>query len=97
MHILQAQNIVHCASDDYYTHIFTDEGQDIMVSKVLKEYDELLQPFGFLRVHKSHLVNPRHVVRFVSKGGDHLVLSNGAKVPVSRRKKESVLEALRSS
>lgn len=96
MHVLPVFEIIRCESDDYYTHLFTSAGKNILVSKVLKEYDELLSPYGFLRVHKSHLVNPRHVERFVSRGGDHLVMRNGDKVPVSRRKKESVLEALRT-
>jgi two-component system LytT family response regulator len=54
----------------------------------LKEYDELLNDHGFLRVHKSHLVNKSCVVRYDREG--YLWLSDGSSVPVSRRNREKI-------
>lgn len=94
MHVVKVRDVVRCESDDYYTRIHLKEGKPIMVSKVLKEYEELFKPMGFIRVHKSHLVNIAYVKTFVRRGGDHLVLMNGEKVPVSRRRKDIVLAEL---
>jgi two-component system LytT family response regulator len=64
-------------------------------AKTLKEYDEILEGHHFLRVHKSHLVNPQHITQYDRSG--LLTLSDGSVVEVSRRKKEYVMEALRRS
>jgi len=62
------------------------------VSKVLKEYDELLSNHGFFRVHRSHLVNLQHIKRFEKQEGGYVVMSNGEKIPVSSRARERLLE-----
>jgi two-component system LytT family response regulator len=65
----------------------------MLVSKTLKEYEELLMGHGFIRVHKSHLINKKHVVNYTNDG--QLVLADQSKVEVSRRRKEEVMEALK--
>jgi two-component system, LytTR family, response regulator len=62
-------------------------------AKTLKEYDEILQSHHFMRVHKSHLVNPAYIESY-NKSGE-LLLSYGAKVEVARRKKEYVQDTLK--
>jgi two-component system LytT family response regulator len=64
-----------------------------MVSHTLKDYESILVDYGFIRVHKSHLVNMRYVTR-VDRDG-MLWLQNGDVVPVSRRRKEEVMQVLR--
>jgi two-component system LytT family response regulator len=62
-----------------------------MVSKSLKEYQEMLSDQGFFRVHKSYLINLAHILRFEKAEGGYVVMSNGDKVPVSSRKREELL------
>ncbi len=85
-------DIIHCASDGSYTVFEILDGQSIMVSRILKEYEALLSGSGFLRVHRSHLVNLRHIKRFDRQGGGQLVMSNGCEVPVSTTGRERLLE-----
>lgn len=65
-----------------------------MVSKTLREYDDLLTGFGFYRVHKSHLINLSHIRRFEKQDGGFIVLTNDLRIPVASRKRDEMLEML---
>jgi len=92
IYLLNTHDIIHCQSDDCYTFIESLNEDKIVVSKVLKEYDELLSNHGFIRVHRSHLVNLQHIKRFEKQEGGFVVMSNEQKVPVSSRARERLLE-----
>lgn len=66
----------------------------LVISKTLKETEETFQPYGFLRVHHSHLVNLQQVVRYVKSDGGFVEMSDGVQVPISRQRKEQILELL---
>lgn len=87
--------IIRLQADSNYTHIFLKDKKPFVSAKTLKEYDEILEGHHFLRVHKSHLVNPQHITQYDRSG--LLTLSDGSVVEVSRRKKEYVMDALRRS
>jgi two-component system LytT family response regulator len=87
-HFVLPADIVRCEGDDNYSRFYFRTGKPFLVSKTLKEYDELLNDHGFLRVHKSHLVNKSCVVRYDREG--YLWLSDGSSVPVSRRNREKI-------
>jgi two-component system LytT family response regulator len=63
-----------------------------MVSNTLKDYDEMLRDNGFFRVHKSFLINMRHINRFEKGDGGNVILENESRVPVASRKREELLE-----
>ena len=88
--ILRLEEIVHCESDLSYT-IFHTALQRIMISKTMGYYEELLEPYGFFRIHKSHLINLSHVLRIHKTEGGEAELSTGARVPISQRRKEEFL------
>lgn len=92
IYLTEVANIIFCESDGCYTRIYTNNGEKILISKPLKEYDELLRDAGFFRVHKSYLINLRHIKRFEKTEGGSIVLSNGHKLPVAMRKKEELLD-----
>jgi len=91
IYLLKVQELLYCRSDGAYTEFFTAGGQKIVVSKSLKEYQEMLNDQGFFRVHKSYLINLAHIVRFEKADGGFVVMSNNEKVPVSSRKREDLL------
>lgn len=91
IHLVDQDEIIFCQSDDCYTWIYTLKGDRILVSKTLKDYEDMLIDCGFYRVHKSYLVNLVHVVRFDKQDGGYVVLSNEHKVPVASRKKEELM------
>lgn len=96
IHLTKVQEIIRCESFKNYTEFFLENGNKLLVSKTLKEFDELLSDFGFLRVHQSHLVNINFITSYEKADGGYLRLADDSEVPVSKRKKEEVLELFNS-
>ncbi len=94
IHIVEVSDIVRCESDSSYTTFFLSDGQKILISKPLKEYDELLSSFHFFRVHQSHLVNMKYVKKFEKANGGFIVMRDGSNVPVSFRKKDALISTI---
>jgi two-component system LytT family response regulator len=92
IHLVEIQNITFCESDGCYTVVHLIDGGKIMISKTLREFDDMLSDSGFYRVHKSYLINLSHISRFEKQEGGYIILSSGDKVPVSFRKREELLE-----
>ncbi|MFI5219766.1 MAG: LytR/AlgR family response regulator transcription factor [Bacteroidia bacterium] len=92
--IIPLKEIIRCEADVNYTNFFLVSKQKIMVSKTLKEYEELLDEFDFSRVHGSHLINLHHVKNYTRGEGGTVTLSDGSHVDVSRRKKDEFLKRL---
>ncbi len=86
-------DVIRFESDGGYTKVYLTDGKRIMVSKTMKEYDDLLLDAGFLRVHHSHLINMNHLFCF-EKAEGHVVMKDESIVPVSNRKKDQLLELL---
>ncbi|MFY7943387.1 MAG: LytR/AlgR family response regulator transcription factor [Crocinitomicaceae bacterium] len=96
IYFVKVADIIRCESDRSYTTFILNDGKKIVVSKGIKDYEEILEPNGFIRTHQSHLVNTSKIVRFDKIDGGALVMENGDQVPVSQRKKEEVIELLGS-
>ncbi|HOY32713.1 MAG TPA: LytTR family DNA-binding domain-containing protein [Bacteroidales bacterium] len=96
IHVVETDNIIRCESDDYYTRFFFSDGKTLLISKTLKETEQLLGELDFLRPHKSHLVNIKYIKGFLKNDGGYIQLSDGSKVPVSRRKKEKVIHTIQN-
>ncbi len=89
IHVVDSSSIVRCESDDYYTRFYFKDESSLLISKTLKDVEEMLTPHHFIRVHKSHLVNIIFIRSFDKSSGG-ILLENGVLVPVSRRKKENL-------
>lgn len=89
------EQIVRMESCSSYTNIFFTDRKPILASKVLKEFEEALEPFGFLRTHRSHLVNRKYITRIANDG--NIVMEDLSKAELSRRKKSEILKLLRST
>lgn len=96
LHIVPVDDIIRCESDNYYTLFIFKDGKTLLISKTLKENEELLKEHHFIRPHKSHLVNLRYVKSYSRAEGGVLIMEDGTRIPVSRRKRESVVEVLSS-
>ncbi|WP_109851492.1 LytTR family DNA-binding domain-containing protein [Aquimarina sp. AU58] len=88
--VLQISDIMYCEADDNYTKIYLDKGQKL-VSKTLKYFEESLNPHGFVRTHKSYLVNVSKITRYRKGKGGSIVLSSGKELAVSSSKKGTLL------
>jgi two-component system, LytTR family, response regulator len=91
---VKIQEIIRCESDNNYTFFYLRSGERVLVSRTLKEFEELLEPFGFFRVHKSHLVNLQYIRKYKKGEGGMVTMDDGSQIEVSRRRKEDFLKAL---
>lgn len=94
IHVIEVNDILRCESDDYYTRFFFTSGKSLLISKTLKEHEMLLGDKYFIRPHKSHLVNVKYIKGFLKADGGYIQMSDGTKVPVSRRKREMVVNII---
>ena len=90
------QDIVLCSSDSNYTMIYLANGRKKLISKTLKEFEDLLTPFNFYRPHNSHLINLSKVKEYIRSDGGYLVMDNKMKVPVSKSRKDELLARVSS-
>jgi two-component system LytT family response regulator len=89
--------IIHCQGENNYTYVFLKDNRKLLISKTLKEFEELLDEYGFIRVHRSHLINLNEVKSYVKREGGYLVMSNGASVSISRSKRDGLVKKLANS
>lgn len=96
IYLKKIENIVHIQAYGNYTKLYLQGDKNPMViSKTLKEFESLLKPARFIRIHTSHLINLAHLESFHNKNGGHVVLSNGESLPVSERKKSNLMSAIK--
>jgi len=88
--VLEIKDILYCQADDNYTQLFLNERKKL-VSKTLKYFEEALRENGFVRVHKSYLVNVNEIVAYNKGKGGNVVLSNGKQIMVSPSRKKELL------
>lgn len=94
IHVVNVPEIVRCQSDSNYTEFYLNNGKKILVSSTLKDFDEMLSSYRFFRAHQSHLVNIDYIERYEKKEGGYLVMKDKSTVPVSVRKKETLIALL---
>jgi len=92
--LVPLNNIMFCESSSNYTSIHLNNGQSILISRTLKEIEELLDMSPFFRIHNSYLVNLQYAIRYIKGEGGMLVLNNDVSIPVSRNKKEELLKLI---
>ncbi|MCB0397217.1 MAG: response regulator transcription factor [Flavobacteriales bacterium] len=91
---IPVHEITRCLGESSYTTFYLKNGGSKTVSRTLKEYEDMLDEHGFMRVHKSHIVNMRCVKSFVRSADPHLVMDDNSVIPVSRLNKSKVMSKL---
>ena len=92
--VIPVKEIIRCQSDINYTNFFLTSKNKMLVTKTLKDYEELLNDYDFIRVHNSNLINLHHVKNYSRGEGGTVTMSDGSTVDVSRRKKDEFLKRL---
>lgn len=92
--IHEIQTIIKCTSEGNYTNIHFVDGKKLLIAKPLKEFEDLLCNYGFERIHHSHIINLNQLTSYVFKDGGYVILSDKSTLPVSKRKKASLMEFL---
>ena len=91
---VKVEDIIYCEASSNYTEIFTLDGKKHLVSRTLKEYEDLLAEHNFFRIHNSHLINLGSIKKYVRGEGGYVIMSNDKSLDVSKRKKEAFLSKL---
>jgi len=94
IHLVNLVNIIRCEADCNYTWVYIDNQPKVLISKPLKHFEEMLDEFGFFRVHQSHLVNLNYISRIDKVDGGTLILNDNTSIPVAVRKREQLFQML---
>jgi two-component system LytT family response regulator len=92
--VVMIDDIIRLESDDNNTWFYLQGGSKVLVTRTLKQFDQMLEKHKFIRVHQSHLVNINYLHEFIKRDGGYLKLKNGEMVPVATRKKQEVMDLL---
>lgn len=92
--VVEIAEIVRCESSGNYTTFYFTDGTNLLVTKTLKEFDKMLNKHDFIRVHQSHLINANQIREYAKTEGGYLVMKDNSRVPVSIRKKPTVIKML---
>ena len=93
VHVVNSHEISRCESDGSYTLVYFQERR-IMISRKLKEFEEMLNGLSFYRSHRSHLINLNYVDRYEKKDGGYIIMKDSTSIPLSAAKKEEFFELL---
>jgi|LakMenEpi03Aug12_release.lakeMendotaPanAssembly.Ray.scaffolds.fasta_scaffold33899_6 two-component system LytT family response regulator len=86
------QEILYCQSHDNYTTIYLKNGEKVLASKTIRHFEDLLTPQGFIRPHQSYIINSNYIEQYNKKDGGFLIMTDGYSIPVSRHRKEEILQ-----
>ena len=94
VYAISVQDIIRCEAQKNYTTFYLVNGQKLLLSTTLKEYETLLLPMGFFRTHQSHLINMLYFDHYVKGDAGSIILKDKSAIPLSVRKKEEFLNSL---
>jgi len=95
--VVQVNDIIYCEAENTYTYLHFKNDKKILASRPLMDYELLLQDSLFFRIHKSTLVNMKHIKEYQKGEGGFVIMSNGKSLEVSRRKKEAFLTTMKEA
>ncbi len=93
--VVDIRDIIYCEASSNYTNFYFTNRSLICASKPIHEYETVLEDAGFVRTHKSYVVNLEHIREYVRGEGGSVILSGGQEVEVSRRKKEVLMQRMK--
>ena len=94
LEMVPVDSIISCSSDSNYTIFLLKNKQKLVASRTLKEIEEMLEGYSFVRVHHSHMVNLNEIHKYIKGEGGYLIMSDDSSVDVSRSRKELLLKKL---
>lgn len=92
MTFINVDQIVRVESDSNYSFVHLANGDNVCITKTLKQIEESLEGQPFYRVHQSHLVNLNHIVKYQKDGGGYLVMTDKTTINVARQRKDGFMD-----
>jgi two-component system LytT family response regulator len=96
MEFISIRNIIRIESSSNYSRLYLLNGQILLVTRLLKDFEEMLLPYRFYRVHHSHVINLSYIKKYIRGEGGQVVMQNGDVIDVARRKKDEFLKLIAS-
>jgi two-component system, LytTR family, response regulator len=94
LQFIRVEDIIYLEASSNYTHIFSTEKKKYIVSRTLKDFEDMLPTETFLRIHNSYIINKNYVEKYIRGEGGQVVLSNNVTLDVAKRKKSEFLKAI---
>ncbi len=94
IYIVKVEEIVSCMADKNYTEVNILNRKKLVISKTLKDIEEMLLGCGFFRTHQSHLVNLKYIDHYEKGLGGTIIMNDSSRIPVSSRKKDAFLQLM---
>jgi two-component system, LytTR family, response regulator len=91
LQFIDVHEIIRCEASGNYTRMHLLKNRHVLIPRTLKEYEEILTPYNFLRTHHAHLINLAHLEKYVKGEGGYAVMVDGSAVDISKRKKPEFL------
>jgi two-component system, LytTR family, response regulator len=92
--LITISNIIRIEAISNYSKLFFANGKTLVVAKVLKWFDKLLSDKGFIRIHRSHLINLSCINSYNNNNQHKIILQNLEEIDISRRKRSSIIKKL---
>jgi two-component system, LytTR family, response regulator len=86
---IQPSDIIRLEASSNYTVFYFTNRKPLLIARVLREFEQMLSHLGFIRIHRSHLVNQAHICRIEKTGS--VIMNDASRADISRRKKTAVL------
>lgn len=96
IHLFEVSDIIRCEAKINYTQFYIKNHKPILISRTLKEYEELLAEHGFERIHQSHLINLSYLKSYIKNDGGYVVMADNTNIPIAQSKKEKLQELIRA-
>lgn len=93
--VVELSDLLYCEASTHYTYFHFANRHSVCTCKLIHEYEELLADEGFVRIHKSCLVNLSHIKEYQQGEGGFVILSNGKEMEVARRKKDLLISRMK--
>ena len=96
IHLFEVADIIRCEAKANYTEFFIKNHKPVLISKTLKEYEEMLTEHGFERIHQSHLINLSYLKSYIKSDGGYVIMADNSNIPIAQSKKEKLQELIRA-
>ncbi|MDO1451409.1 LytTR family DNA-binding domain-containing protein [Rhodocytophaga aerolata] len=89
---VELKELVYCQADSNYTRLFLTNGKNYLLSKTLRDVQEVLEERNFLRVHRQYLINLEHIKMYHKGDGSYLVMTGDVTLPLAKNQKDRLVE-----
>lgn len=96
IHLFEVSDIIRCEAKVNYTQFYIKNHKPVLISKTLKEYEEILTEHGFERVHQSHLINLAYLKSYIKSDGGYVIMADNTHIPIAQSKKEKLQELIKA-